>query len=100
MNNTEIKQNTDNLTDLLNELGIKKEEKYSLILWNDHVNDMLHIIISLIDICKLNNDEAVIVMLEAHTKGKSVIKSGSFDEINDMKKSLNKRNIEATIEEC
>lgn len=97
--NIKTKQKTDTLTDLLNELGIKKTNKYNLILWNDHVNDMLHITLSLIEVCNLNQNDAIIIMKEAHIKGKAIVKSGSFDEMNEMKKCLNKRNIEVTIEE-
>lgn len=91
---------TDLLTDVLNELGIQKstEKEYKLILWNDHVNDMVSIVVALYEICKLSNEECVKVMLEAHKNGKAVAKKGSFEELKGMKEQLNKRNIEVTIE--
>jgi ATP-dependent Clp protease adapter protein ClpS len=36
--------------------------------------------------------------MEAHNKGKSVVKTGSFDEMMKLKKGLNSRNLEATVE--
>lgn len=103
-NSTSIDDNVDveidKLTELLNELGIVKssDDEYKLILWNDEVNDMLHVMLALFEICQLSNEKSMEIMLEAHTNGKAVAKTGSFDELNEMKKALNKRNIEATIE--
>lgn len=92
---------TDSLTDILTELGIQGalKENHKLILWNDHVNDMLSVIVALYEICGLNNEEAKSVMIEAHEKGKAVAKKGSFEELKRMKDLLNKRNLEVTIEE-
>ena len=85
----------------LNELGIRSsdENECKLILHNDHVNDMMHVVVALSEICQLTPEKCVEIMLEAHEKGKAVIKSGPFDTLNEMKKALNKRNLEATIEE-
>jgi ATP-dependent Clp protease adapter protein ClpS len=92
---------TDSITRLLNELGIggASDKEVKLVLWNDHVNDMMSVIVALYEVCKLSNEDCVRVMLEAHEKGKAVVKTGSFDELNTMKHGLNDRNLEATIEE-
>ena len=91
----------DSLTDILNELGIQgaTKENHKLILWNDHVNDMISVIVALYEICGLSDEEAIVVMMEAHEKGKAVAKKGSFNELKRMKDLLNKRNLEVTIEE-
>ncbi len=91
---------TDSITKVLNELGIRSsnDNEYKLILWNDHVNDMLSVLVALFEVCKLSNEKCMEVMLEAHEKGKAVVKTGSFDELNFMKIGLNDRNLEATIE--
>lgn len=96
----EIDVDQDSLTDLMNEIGIKRSDDndYSLILHNDDVNDMLHVVLALYEICELNNEEAMRIMMEAHNKGKAVAKTGSFDEMNSMKVALNERGIEATVE--
>ena len=95
-----VDNDTDSLTNLLNELGISKatEENYKLLIWNDDVNDMLYVILALYEVCKLNNEESMRIMLEAHTKGKAVVKSGTLEEMNAMKIGLNDRGIEATVE--
>lgn len=97
----DIKVDSDQMTELLNELGIKNSnsELYNLILWNDHVNDMLDVIVALYEVCKLSNDDCVRVMLEAHEKGRALVKTGSLDEMMTMKQGLNDRNLEATVEQ-
>lgn len=91
---------TDDFTELLNELGIESsdEDVYKLILWNDHINDMLTVIVALYNICKLSNEECIRVMLEAHEKGKAVAKTGYKEELTEMKEKLNNLNLEVTIE--
>jgi ATP-dependent Clp protease adapter protein ClpS len=91
----------ETLNDMLTELGIKSasEENHKLILWNDHVNDMISVIVALYEVCGLSNEESMKVMMEAHENGKAVAKKGSFDELKRMKNLLNKRNLEVTIEE-
>jgi ATP-dependent Clp protease adapter protein ClpS len=100
-NSTDNDIDTDSITSILNELGIRGADnnEMKLILWNDHVNDMVSVIVALYEVCKLSNERCMEVMLEAHEKGRSVIKTGSFDELNVMKTGLNDRNLEATIEE-
>ncbi len=95
---TEI--DVDSLKKSMNELGIlmSNNEVYKLLIWNDDVNDMLHIVKSLKEICELNEDECIRVMMEAHIKGKSVAKTGTFEELSNMKDLLNIRMINATIE--
>ena len=101
-NLADVETDTDNesLTELLNEIGIKTSDDNdsSLILHNDDVNDMMHVALALYEICKINSEEAMRIMMEAHDKGKSVAKTGSFDNMNAMKVALNQRGIEATVE--
>jgi ATP-dependent Clp protease adapter protein ClpS len=92
---------TDSITKVLNELGIRgsNDTEVKLILWNDHVNDMISVVVALYEVCKLSNEQCMEVMMEAHEKGKAVVKTGSYDELSVMKQGLNDRNLEATIEE-
>ena len=91
---------TDSMTKLLDSLGIEPadDKEYNLILWNDHVNDMISVVVALYEVCKLNDQECLKVMMEAHEKGRAIVKSGSLDELSVMKTGLNDRNLEATIE--
>ena len=93
---------TDSLNKLMDELGInmssKNEDTYKLLLWNDEVNSMEYVMGCLMKICKISVEDSFKVMIEAHTKGKSVAKTGNYDEIYSMKDALNKLNLEATVE--
>ena len=97
----DIDVDTDSITKVLNELGIRgsKDIEGKLILWNDHVNDMISVVVALYEVCKLSNERCMEVMIEAHEKGKAVVKTGSYDELAVLKQGLNDRNLEATIEE-
>jgi len=97
---SDVNTDTDSLTELLEELGISRETEgsHKLLLWNDEVNDMLHVVLALFEICGLDNEEAMRVMLEAHNKGKAVAKTGTEEDMKIMKDALNKRGIEATVE--
>ena len=92
---------TDNLTDLLNKLGIKElnGDEFNLILWNDHVNSMDHVAKALYEICNLTPDECVRVMLEAHENNRAIAKFGTEAEMLEMKRKLTERHIESTIEQ-
>lgn len=90
----------DSIKEVLNELGIRSSnnDEYRLVLWNDHVNDMLYVVTVLYEVCKLSEKDCIDVMMEAHAKGKAVVKKGSFDEMNSLKIALNDKNLEATVE--
>ena len=100
-NTADADVDTDSITKMLNELGIRgaSDNEAKLILWNDHVNDMVSVVVALFEVCKINDEEALRIMYEAHEKGKAVVKTGSRKELEVMKNGLNDRNLEATIEE-
>ena len=89
----------ETLDDVLIDLGIQMEKNYVLILWNDDVNSMEHVLLALVEICGLDPQTSYTKMMEAHTNGKTVIKKDSLSVLEQMKKGLNDRLIEATIEE-
>ncbi|MGE5406704.1 MAG: ATP-dependent Clp protease adaptor ClpS [Methanosarcina sp.] len=91
---------TEELEDVLKDLGISMQRGYNLILWNDDVNNMMDVVMALYHVCKLNNDDCIRVMMEAHKKGKSLAKNGDLDELLDMKNGLNARGLTVTVEEA
>ena len=94
--NTEVKKKT--LHDILTDLGIKKEDIYVLLIWNDDVNDMIDVTIALMEVCKLDAQASFNVMMQAHKNGKAVAKRDGYQILEVMKQGLNDRKIEATIE--
>jgi len=91
---------TDLLSVILKETGISFQRDFNLILWNDNVNDMINVVVSLYEVCKLSNEDSQRVMMEAHTKGKSLAKNGELDELLDMKNGLTARGLSTTVELC
>jgi len=92
---------TDSITKILQELGIRASNdiEYKLILWNDHVNNMMDVLVALYDVCKLSPERCQEITIEAHKKGRAVVMSGELEKLQIMKTGLNDRNLEATIEE-
>lgn len=90
---------TTTMTDILIKLGITDDDKYNLILWNDHVNSMDYVALALYEICFLSPDECIKIMLKAHKNDKALVTSGTEAEMLDMKKKMNERHIEVTIEQ-
>jgi len=87
----------DELFEILNDAGIVSSEDFNLILHNDNVNDMIHVVVTLYEVCKLTNEQCVSVMMEAHTKGKSVITTRELNTILDMKSGLDGRGLTTSI---
>ena len=100
INDSMVEIRVDKMTEMLDELGIKNsmDDIYNLILWNDNVNDMVHVVISLYEICNLSNEDCIRITTDAHNKGKSLIKKGSFENLTILKRKLNDRNLTVTIE--
>lgn len=84
---------------LANELRISLDEvACDLVIWNDEVNDMMHVTLALYEVCKLNNEDSMRVMMDAHNKGRSVARSGSFEDLSEMASSLRERNINVSFQ--
>lgn len=89
------------LNDILTYHGIAYSGELNLVLHNDNVNDMIHVVVALYEICKLSNEKSMAVMMEAHTKGSSVVRnSGDFYELYNMYLGLEKRGLTVTLEEA
>ena len=60
----------------------------SLILFNDNLNDFDYVIDCLVLVCNLTPLQSEQLAYITHYKGKSIIKSGSFLEMVNLKKDL------------
>ncbi len=72
-------------------------ERY-LVLYNDDIHSFDYVIESLIQICDHDPEQAVQCTMLVHFKGKCDVKKGSFHYLSPMKKALNSRQLEATID--
>lgn len=88
----------DELYEILDEVGISFSEDFILKLHNDNVNDMIHVVVALYEICRLPNERCVSVMMEAHNKGKSIITTGEINTLLDLKLGLDQKGLTISIE--
>ena len=86
------------IDEFLAEEGIDVRNYKELYIWNDDINSFEHAITSLIQICKLNPQTATVIAVTAHENGKALVLEGPEKELIDMKRQLNDRNLEATVE--
>ena len=76
----------------------KLEDIYSIILYNDDVNSFDHVINCLIKYCKHSPEKAEQCSLVVHFNGKCNVKSGSFEELENVLLSLIDSGLSAKIE--
>jgi len=72
-------------------------ERY-LVLHNDNIHSFDYVIESLIEICEHDPEQAVQCTMLVHYKGKCDVKKGNFNYLSPMKRALNARQLEATID--
>ena len=87
------------LNEIMERMGITFSEEFNLILHNDNINDMLHVVLSLSDVCRISYENSMRIMMEAHTKGRAIVRNGNIDELHYMKLELNEsRGLTYTLE--
>lgn len=97
---SEIKQKPKTLEEVLAEMGVEteKEDVSKLVLINDDVNTFEWVIYSLVSVMGFTTEKAERTAWEVHTKGRSVIKTGSPDELKPYKTSLEERGLTLEIQ--
>ena len=88
------------LNNILEQLGITFSEEFNLILHNDNINDMLHVVFAVADVCRLSYEESMRKMRQAHEKGRSILKNGNIDDLHYMRLGLGRRGLTATLEQA
>ncbi len=71
--------------------------EYELIVLNDEINTFDHVIISLIQVCELNQERAIECTLLVHHEGQCTIISGEEDDMCAMRDGLNTLGIDAVV---
>ncbi|MBN2350273.1 MAG: ATP-dependent Clp protease adaptor ClpS [Bacteroidales bacterium] len=72
--------------------------KRFLILHNDDTHTFDYVIDSLIEICKLEPEQAEQCTYIIHYKGKCDVKKGSLEYLRPLRKGLTKKGLNATID--
>jgi len=86
------------INSLISELDLSSVEgSFELILWNDNVNVLDNVRFAINDICGIENSEAYKITIDAHLKGRSVIKKGKLDELMRLHKRMSAIGIITTI---
>jgi ATP-dependent Clp protease adaptor protein ClpS len=70
-----------------------------LIVHNDDVNTFEHVIKTLMTVCQHTIEQAEQCAYLIHTKGKCVVKHGSFNDLKKYKDAILDAKIQATIED-
>ena len=78
-------------------LDCVKEGGNELIVFNDDVHTFDYVIDCLIQICKLNKQQAVSCTNIIHYKGLCAVKHGSFDELSRMSIALDEKELKNEI---
>ena len=73
-------------------------EKRFLILHNDDIHTFDYVIESLIEICKLEPEQAEQCTFIIHYKGKCDVKKGSLEFLKPLRRGLVKKGLNATID--
>jgi ATP-dependent Clp protease adaptor protein ClpS len=73
---------------------------YNVLLWNDDVNDMAHVVMALMTVCGLGAQAAAEVMLKAHRNGKAIAKTAPLEHAEMYKEGLEGKGLTATIEQA
>ena len=72
-------------------------DRVHLTLFNDDFNTFDHVIESLITVCRHEAIQAEQCAFTVHYKGKCVVKSGGYEELSMMHRSLSERNLTVEI---
>lgn len=94
--------NLDNDIDVIEKIeqsiDTEKEKKWRVTLWNDDVNTFEWVIISCIEICNHEPEQAEQIANLVHYKGKAIVKSGDKEEMLSIKDNFLNRGISATVD--
>ncbi|TKG95538.1 ATP-dependent Clp protease adaptor ClpS [Puteibacter caeruleilacunae] len=88
----------DKILKELLEVEEKSTQERFLVLHNDDVNTVDHVIESLIKICKHHPTQAEQCTIIAHYQGKCEVKKGNFSDLKRMKDLMIQNKLSATID--
>lgn len=76
----------------------KQTDIKSLVIHNDDFNTFDYVIMTLIEVCKHDKEQAEQCTIIIHFKGKCAVKSGDYHDLKPMCEEILRRGITATIE--
>ena len=79
------------------ELSIEEGQLNEIVLFNDEVNTFEHVIETLVHVCKHSYEQAEQCSLLVHYKGKCIVKTGVYEELEPQCTQLLKAGLSAEI---
>ncbi len=71
---------------------------WRILLHNDHVNDMPYVVETIVALTRLNRHDAVVRMLEAHTRGLSLLLTTHREHAELLGEQFQSKRLKVTIE--
>jgi ATP-dependent Clp protease adaptor protein ClpS len=87
-------------TEIAEEIALKTQETkvYNIVIYNDDVNTFVHVIKSLMDVCKHSLEQAEQCSVLIDLAGKCQVKQGSYLDLLPMCEALLERHLTAEIQ--
>ena len=79
------------------ETSVKEGHLNEIVLFNDEVNTFDNVIETLVDVCKHSYEQAEQCSLLVHYKGKCIVKTGVYEELEPQCTKLLKAGLSAEI---
>jgi ATP-dependent Clp protease adaptor protein ClpS len=97
-NSEELDIEIDIEQEVVTELDTDLDSTKAIVVYNDDINTFDHVIFCLMKYCEHTREKAEQTAWEIHTKGKSNVKEGSFDELRPTRNVLCNNGLSAEIE--
>ncbi len=78
--------------------SIRRLPPWRILLHNDNVNDMPYVVETIVALTTLNRHDAVVRMLEAHTKGLSLLLTTHREHAELLDEQFQSKRLKVTIE--
>lgn len=78
---------------------VNNDRPYNVILWNDDVNTIQHVVNVLMQVIGHSLTKATSLAMEVHTQGKSIVKTTHLEYAETYRDALEANGLTATIEQ-
>lgn len=75
----------------------KEDFGWSCVVFNDHINLVEHVVRIFRKVLKVSKERAEMLTMQVHIEGKSIVKSGSYDECFNVTAELLKYSLHASL---
>lgn len=90
----------ETITENAIDLDLELDREKTIVVYNDDINTFDHVIRCFMKYCGHTIEQAENCAIEIHTKGSSIVKEGSFDELRPIRNLLSHNGLSAEIEDA